>query len=331
MSRQSPSQGIRRLFVTGCAVLFFTVAQQSHAQAPLQKVPISYSSGGITSIDLFIARERGFFREEGLEGQLIQMRASTAIAAGISGDVDALGSIGSAIRGIQRGAPLRVVAVTLRRPLFWLISRPEFRSIKELKGKVLGVVTIGGSQHTMAKRMLTLGGLDPDKDLTTVQVGEESVQLQALVGNTIQVAAISPPIFLVGRDKYKMNILDSSVDKFTSIQNGLAVNVKTLQERPELVKKMLRARAKGNRYFHENERGASELLARLWNTDFNVALETYRLSKPAFAQNGIPTEGEIKEYLALDAQILKLPEPVAASKVFDFGLQKDVNRELGIK
>lgn len=178
---------------------------------------------------------------------------------------------------------------------------------------------------------MALGGLDPDKDLTTVQVGEESMQLQALVSNAIQVAAISPPIFLLGRDKYKMNILDSSVDKFTSIQNGLAVPVKTIQERPELVKKILRARAKGNRYFHENERGTSEILARLWNTDLGTAQETYRLSKPAFTLTGIPTDEEIKEYLALDAQILKLAEPTPPSKVFDFTLQREVNREVGIR
>ena len=281
------------IFLFICVLSAFIMGVETPAQTPPRKVVISYSSGGITSIDLFIAREKGFFSEEGLDPQLVQMRASIAITAGISGDVDALGSIGSAIRGIQRGAPLRVVAVTLRRPLFWLIARPEYRSIKDLKGKVLGVVTIGGSQHTMAKRMLTLGGLDPDKDLTTVQVGEESVQLQALVSNAIQVAAISPPIFLLGRDKYKMNILDSSVDKFSSIQNGLAVNIKTLQEKPELVKKILRARAKGNRYFHENERGTSEILANLWKTDFGTALETYRLSKPAFTHTGIPTDEEI--------------------------------------
>jgi NitT/TauT family transport system substrate-binding protein len=309
--------------------LLFLGGEDASAQPQAQKVPISYSSGGITSIDLFIAREKGFFREEGLEPQLIQMRASIAITAGISGDVDALGSIGSAIRAIQRGAPLKVTAVTLHRPLFWLISRPEYRSIKDLKGKVLGVVTIGGSQHTMAKRLLSLGGLDADKDLTVVQVGEEAVQLQALISNAIQVAAISPPIFLVGRDKYKMNILDSSVDKFSSIQNGLAVNVKTLEAKPDLVKKILRARAKANRYFHENERGTSEILAQLWKTDLATAVETYRLSKPAFTHNGIPSDEGIKEYLALDAQILKLPEPMHPSKVFDFTLQREVNREMG--
>jgi hypothetical protein len=57
----------------------------------------------------------------------------------------------------------------------------------------------------------------------------------------------------------------------------------------------------------------------------------YRLAKPAFTVTGIPTEDEVKEYLILDAQILKLPQPVAPSSVFDFSIQREVNKELGIK
>src|SRR5262249_21624269 len=132
-------------------------------QTSLQKVTLSYSSSGITSIEFFIARERKFFQEEGLEPLLIQMSANTAIAAGVTGELTGLSSIGSAIRAIQRGAPLRVVSVSLRRPIFWLVSRPEYRSVKDLKGKVLATATIGGSQHTAAKKMISLGGLDPDK------------------------------------------------------------------------------------------------------------------------------------------------------------------------
>ena len=304
---------------------------QAFSQTPLQQVTISYSSSGITSIEFFIAKEKGFFREEGLEPQLVQMSANTAIAAGITGDLVGLSSIGSAIRAIQRGLPLRAVSVSLRRPLFWLIARSEYKSVKDLKGKVLGIVTIGGSQHTAARKLISLGGLDPDKDLTTLQAGEESRQLQALVSNAIQVSAISPPWVLLGRDKFKMNILDSAIDKFASIQNGLAVSVKTLQEKPDLVKKLLRAKARAARYFEQYEREVSETLAKMWNTDVATALESYRMSKPAFTVTGIPSDEEIKEYLALDAQILKLPEPLPASKVFDFSLQRDVNRELGVK
>jgi NitT/TauT family transport system substrate-binding protein len=321
-----------RLFFLIWILSFFCALPESRAQAPLQKVAISYSSSGITSIEFFIAKEKGFFREEGLEPQLIQMSANLAIAAGVTGDLVGLSSIGSAIRAIERSnVPLRAVSVSLRRPLFWLIARPEYKSVKELKGKIMGIVTVGGSQHTAARKLISLGGLDPDKDITAVQAGEESRQLQALVTNAIQVSAISPPWVLLGRDKFKMNILDSSIDKFASIQNGLAVHVRTLQEKPELVKKMLRAKARAGRYFEQNEREVSEMLAKMWNTDVPTALESYRMSKPAFTVSGIPSDEEIKEYLALDAQVLKLPEPMDPSKIFDFSLRREINKELGIK
>jgi len=75
----------------------------------------------------------------------------------------------------------------------------------------------------------------------------------------------------------------------------------------------------------------SQTLAKMWNVDAATALESYRMSKPAFTGTGIPSDEEIKEYLALDAQILKLPAPMEPSQVFDFSLRREVNRELGIK
>ena len=314
------------------AVFFLTIAVAStNAQAPLQKVTISYSSSGMPTVDWLIAKERQFFREEGLEPLLVQMSANMAVTAGTTGDLNGLGSIGSAIRAIQRGVPLKVVSVSLRRPIFWLVTRPEIRSVKDLKGKLIGTATINGSQHMAARKLLSLGGLDPDKDVTTLAGGDEARHLQSLVSNTIQGAAISPPWVFLGREKFKMNVLDTSIDKYSSIQNGLAVNTKFLQERPDLVKKMLRAKIKATRFIEQHERETAELLAKLWNSDVAIAVESLRATRTAFTATGIPTDDEIKEYLALDAQILKLPEPMAASRVFDFALQREVNKELGIK
>lgn len=301
------------------------------AQTAAQRVRIGYSSSGVNYVDLFLAKEKGYFREEGLEPQLIQMSSNIAITANIAGEVDGQAAIGSAIRAIQRGAPLRVVVVTLRRPLFWLVVRPEYRSVKELKGKVLGITTIGGSQHLRAKGMLAAGGLDGDKDITSIQISDQTMQLQALVSNSVQMTALSPPWVAVARDKFKMNILDSALDRFAGVDSGLAVALKLLQEKPDLVKRILRARAKGNRYYLENEREGSEFLARLYRVDFKTALESYRGSKPAFTSTGIPTDDEIKEHLAGDAQILKLAKAAAPSDIFDFSLQREIVREFGLK
>ncbi len=307
------------------------LSRASFAQSTLERIRISYSSGGMTSIDLFIARDKKYFQEQKLNAELIRMPANLAITAGISGEIDVLGSIGSAIRSIQRGAPLRVISVTLRRPLFFLVARPEYGSIKDLKGKTMGIVTFGGSQHTTAKRMLALGGLNADKELTAIQVGEESVLLQALTTNSIQVAAISPPYAQIAKDKFNMKIIETSTDKFASIQNGAAVSVKNLQEKSEFLKRFLRARAQANKYFMDREKEASELLASIWKSDYKIANDSYRASKPAFTGTGIPSEEEIKEYLALDAQIIGLAQPVPPASVFDFTLQREINKELGIK
>jgi ABC-type nitrate/sulfonate/bicarbonate transport system substrate-binding protein len=136
---------------------------------------------------------------------------------------------------------------------------------------------------------------------------------------------------IVARNKYRMNILGSAMDEFTSIQNGLGVLDKTLKDQRDLVKRILRARAKGSRYFHQNERGTSQVLAKYLNVDLQTALETYRISRAAFTTDGIPSDEEIAEYLKADAQILGLPAPLPAARVFDFSLQREVNKELGAK
>ena len=299
------------------------------AQTPLQKVVVTYSSRSIASIDLFVAQQRGFFREEGLDPQLVQVRATAAIAAIVSGEVHALGSIGSAIRAIPRGAPIKVMAVSLRRPIFWLVARPELKTFADLKGKVMGTTTLGGSQHTAGIRMLRRAGLNPDKDVTVVLGGDVPTQLQGLINGSIQIGILSPPTVIVARDKYKMNILASAMEEFSSLQNGLGVLEKNVKD--PLVKKILRARAKANHYFHQNEKGTVEVLAKYLNVDLNTALETYRISRSAFTTDGIPADTELTEYLKEDAKILGLPAPVPAAKIFDFTVQREVNRELGGK
>lgn len=318
-----------RILILACVVTL-ALASSLRAQT-LRRAVITYSSRSIASIDLFIAQERGFFREEGIEPQLVQISANAAIAATVSGDVNALGSVGSAIRAIQRGVPIKVLAVSLRRPLFWLVTRPDLKTFADLKGKVAATTTIGGSQHTAGIRMLRRVGIDPDKDITVMTAGDVPTQLKALVNGSIQIGFFSPPTVIIARDKYKMNVLASAMEEFSSLQNGLGVLEKNLKEQRDLARRMLRARGKGNRYFHQNERGSAEVLAKYLNVDMPTALETYRISLPAFTSNGIPTDDEIREYLKLDAQLMGLPAPVPAEKIFDFSLQREVNKELGLK
>jgi NitT/TauT family transport system substrate-binding protein len=312
--------------------LSFSLTPNARGQTPLEKVVIAYPSRSIASIDLYIALEHGFFRQEGLAADVVQVRGNIAVTALLSGEAHAINNVGTLTRAMERSdLPAKVLAQSLKRNLFWLVTKPDIKSLGELKGKTFGTTTFGGSQHLAANRLLQRAGLDPDKDITVVIGGDAPAQLQSLLAGVIQLAALSPPTVILARDKFKLRIHGSTLDDLPNLQNGLAVSEKLLRERRDLVKRILRACARGARYFFENERGAGEVLAKYLNVELAVALESYRLARPAFTANGIPTDKEVEEFLRADAELLKLREPVAPAKIFDFSLQREVNQELGIK
>jgi len=188
-----------------------------------------------------------------------------------------------------------------------------------------------GSQHLVASRLLASGGLDPNKDVSTVVIGGAPALLQALLAGSIQTTALSPPTIIVARDKFKVNILAEPPKDFLSTQGGFAVTDRALVEKRDLLRRMLRARTKAYRYFHENEKGTAETLAKYTRLDLATTTETYRMSKFGFTTNSVLTDKEIEILLRDDAKTLGLAQPVSTTKVFDFGPQREVNKELGIK
>ena len=317
-----------------CYFFFLPWMLQSSAEAQqnLDRVVITYPSRSIASIDLYIAQERGFFRQEGLLAEVVQVRGNIGVTALLSGDAHAVNNVGTVIRAMERSdLPVKVITQSLKKNLFWLVTKPEVKSLNELKGKIFGTTTFGGAQHLAAARLLQKAGLNPDKDITVVIGGDVPAQLQSLVSGTIQLAALSPPTVILARDKFKLKIHGSTLDDLPNLQNGLAFTEKMLREKRELVRRILRARSRAHRYFWENERGTAEVLANYLKVELPIALESYRLARPAFTTNGLATEKEVEDFLRADAEVLKLREPVPAARIFDFSLQKDVNQELGIK
>ena len=319
-------------FVLCFFFLLWSLQTIAEAQHNLDRIVITYPSRSIASVDLYIAQERGFFRQEGLLADVVQVRGNIGVTALLSGDAHAVNNVGTVIRAMERSdLPVKVITQSLKKNLFWLVTKPEVKSLSELKGKIFGTTTFGGAQHLAAARLLQKAGLNPDKDITVVIGGDVPAQLQSLVSGTIQLAALSPPTVILARDKFKLKIHGSTLDDLPNLQNGLAFTEKMLREKRELVRRILRARSRAHRYFWENERGSAEVLANYLKVELPIALESYRLARPAFTINGLATDKEVEDFLRADAEVLKLKEPVPAARIFDFSLQKDVNQELGIK
>jgi len=149
-------------------VCFFSVVALQPTSAPaqqtLERIVITYPSRSIASVDLYIAQDRGFFRQEGLQAEVVQVRGNIGVTALLSGDAHAINNVGTIIRAMERtDIPAKVLTQSLKKNLFWLVTKPEVKSLSELKGKVFGTTTLGGSQHLAALRLLQKVGLDPEK------------------------------------------------------------------------------------------------------------------------------------------------------------------------
>lgn len=182
--------------------LVLITVPDARGQSSLEKIVITYPSRSIASVDLYIAQDRGYFRQEGLQAEVVQVRGNIGVTALLSGDAHAINNVGTIIRALERtDLPAKVLTQSLKKNLFWLVTKPEVKSLSELKGKVFGTTTLGGSQHLAAVRLLQKAGLDPEKDITVVIGGDVPAQLQSLVSGVIHLAALSPPTVILARNK----------------------------------------------------------------------------------------------------------------------------------
>src|SRR6266508_6824157 len=133
-----------------CAALLLAIGISSAAlgqQSP-ERIVITYPSRSIASVDLYIAQDRGFFRQEGLLADVVQVRGNIGVTALLSGDAHAINNVGTIIRAMERTElPAKVVSQSLKKNLFWLVTKPDVKSLRDLKA-----TTLGGSQHLATVR-----------------------------------------------------------------------------------------------------------------------------------------------------------------------------------
>src|SRR5262245_52288336 len=139
------------------------------------------------------SRDKGYYRDEGLEVELILMSAPIASRALLSGDVEVATVGGAGLPPVLSGAPLRFVFTTYNRPMFWLFGKSEIRGVKELKGKKVGVSGIGSGPDSLLREALRRNGLEDGRDVTVLSLGVMPTIYSGLQSGMVDAAMLSPP------------------------------------------------------------------------------------------------------------------------------------------
>ena len=310
------------------AFLAFFIFHQTVQGA--ERVRVAVTNFNMSFLPAGVALKKGFFKEEGFEAEVIRMNANVAVAALTSGDIDSTMIFGSIVRAAMRGLPVKVVASFIDSPTHALISRPEFKSMKDLRGKTLGIQAHGASDHVVALLMFRHFGIDPEKEIKVVALGPASARFAALKEGVVDVAVISPPGDAEGK-KMGFHVLARAYELFKFPFVGLGVHTKKIQERPDELKRLLKALIRATRFIHENREGAIQVLVEWGRTDRENAAASYDSIVKAFNADGTVPEDGLRGVIEQIKKETRLTREVALSEVSDLTVLREAQRELGIK
>ena len=320
---------MQRNFFTVLVVFLALTSGPLALSAELKKVRLSVPSLGTNSMLFGLAKDQGFFREEGLEVEQINMRGSLGVKALIGGDVGYSAASGSIITAALRGIKVKLVSILSPVPVFRMMAQKDLKSIKDLKGKTVALSSRGGTIDHLTRIMLEKNGLIPEKEVTLVVVGGQQTIWNAIRADRVAAALINLPGYLIlGKEGF--TDLGAARDYFAyHPTGGLGVSdEKIAKDRAEVIaflKATLRAR---RLYLNDRAAGIKALLKHGGLTDESLAQATYEDYRQVLSPDGLADENWMREAMAFILKVTDTKKQISPDQVFDFSLSREAMAQM---
>jgi len=311
-------------------VAILLLAARSSAQE-LVKVPVQIPAITPAVTPFAVARDRGYYRQEGLDVQLVVMPSALGSQALLGGNVKFSTAGGAGLLPILRGAPVRFMFTSFSRPMFWLYSRSDIRSVESLKGKKVGVSSLGSGPDSLLREILKKHGLEGGRDVAIMAVGSGTARFFALQAGSVDAAMLSIPANLMAQDAGFRGLVSFTEQEWIELQGTVNVTDQLLASDPGLVEKFIRATLKGFIHFRDQRTGTIEILTRFLRTKEDAAAKIYDLMRPSLTANGTVSEEIQRQSLEHVVDRAGLKEPPRLEKIFDYSLALKVRNELRAK
>ena len=277
-----------------------------------------------------LAQKKGFFKEEGLDAEVIEMRSpAVAVVALANGEIDYFSVIGSSVTAALRGLPIKVVACHIPCSPQILIARPEFKEVQQLKAKTVGFGEAGSSRDVLGRMMLRHFGV-VEKEMKIIASGTGETSLAAMKQGLI-VATIVAPIWALEGKKLGFNVLANACELFSWPTAGLVTTTKKIKERPDEIKRVIKAAIKGARYILQNREGYIQFMMEWQKIDREKATGAYEYFPKAYNDDGSLPEKGFRLVIEEAKKLAKVDREVSLSEVAELSILKEAQKELGIK
>ena len=323
-----------RIFALGlCAIGLIVFQIPSAAEAQLKKVRMGSSSTNVSFLALYTAVHRGFFKDEGIDLEIIYMPANLASTAVQNGDIDYNGAVTGTIGAAVRGQPMKVLFFTVSKPFLFLISKKDIKDMKQLRGKKVAGSSPGGSATLIADKVLKHFGLDPARDVSLLPMGGSAAgRFAVLDTGVVDASFLSVPENILALEKgYNELVFAGDVIEFP--QNGFGSSEKKIRENPDEVYRMVRATLRGLQFVWDknNHEAVVNVLMKQWRmTDRKLAAETFRHVTRVLTKDAYVKPESVQVLIDLARESAKVTKPVTVADVVDYSFLDKARKELGI-
>jgi ABC-type nitrate/sulfonate/bicarbonate transport system substrate-binding protein len=288
-----------------------------------EKVTVSHTTRGSLSIGpLLYGIERGFYRDEGIDLLYVSIRADLGIKTLITGDVDYLYSVGTIIRGAVLGLPVRTLSFDFAKVMHFLMARPEIASAALLKGKRVGVSSFGATGDLAARVALQSVGLDPNRDVTIVTLGSDTLRYAALQAGTVQATHMPLPFNIqMKKDGYRELFYAGKV--LQRPLTGLAATTDKIKKNPRQVQRMVRAFLRATRALKSERNDFLAFAQRKFGFSKDVLDEAYKVMVDALSNDGIVEDSVLQSAIDEAKLVAKVSNVIAHTDVVDYSFLRD--------
>jgi ABC-type nitrate/sulfonate/bicarbonate transport system substrate-binding protein len=278
-----------------------------------------------------LAQKRGFLKEEGFDAEIVRVSAAATRAALTNGDIDySTGIGGTTINAALSGIPVRVVACFVPVPVLGLVARPEFKTVQSLKSKTIAILIPGGVAHAAARAMVRSAGLDAEKEMKYLAVGPPDARYAALTQGLVEGAILGPPLDFEAR-KQGYNILARADEVIVLPETGLVADLKKIRDKPDEIKRVIRAGIKANRYIRANRDGTVQFLTEWLKLTRDSAAATYDSVVRVYNEDVNVCDKGLRSISDETKKTMKLNRDVPYGEIADLSIFRDALREMGSK
>ena len=295
------------------------------ATRPLQQVRITVPTKSITFLPFYFGQDKGIYREEGLDLELVQMRPPLGISALEAGDVGYSAAPGVGMRAAIQGAAIRAIMFVQDRPSFTLVGQP---GIAPAQIKTVAVSGLGSTAHYAALNVMRKLGRGGPDDATYFATNDTAKSYQALQGKTAEAAILSPPYTTMATLAGFTHLGDAF--DMVDVQGGLVTTTRHLAEQPAEVKALLRGTLRALQYIATHEDELVAYMEREFELAHGVAAGSYAIVKQVLDMTGDLDDAALRSVVEQMKQDAEITEDVPLDRVADLRPLREGQAELGI-